>query len=141
MVQRWCELMNKSRWEEKLDDFKNALNRLEEGLSETDINPLIVDGVIQRFEFNYELAWKVMKFFLEYQGIEGVKSPRTTFREAYSFGLIDDGDDWIDMLKDRNLTTHTYDEKRAKRIYDKIRDKHFDNLLAVYNRLKSEEVE
>ncbi|WP_018248941.1 nucleotidyltransferase substrate binding protein [Orenia marismortui] len=133
--------MKQLRWEEKLSDFKQALDRLEEGLKEESINPLMIDGVIQRFEFNYELAWKVMKFFLEYQGIEGAKSPRTTFREAFSFGLIENGDDWIDMLKDRNLTSHTYDEERAKRIYDKIKQKHFDNLKSVYEKLKDEEVE
>ncbi|WP_027340618.1 nucleotidyltransferase substrate binding protein [Halonatronum saccharophilum] len=133
--------MNSLRWEEKLGDFKSALDRLEEGLKEKDINPLMIDGVIQRFEFNYELAWKVMKYFLEYQGIEGAKSPRSTFREAYAIGLIEDGEAWIDMLKDRNLTSHTYDEERARSIYEKVKEKHFDNLKAVYDRLKEEEVE
>jgi nucleotidyltransferase substrate binding protein (TIGR01987 family) len=133
--------MDKQRWKEKLAAFKNALDRLGEGLEEDPINPLMIDGVIQRFEFSYELAWKTMKYFLEYQGIEGVKSPRTTIKEAFSFGLIEDGDQWIDMLKDRNLTSHTYDEERAKRIYNKIKSRHYQNLKAVYERLKSEEVE
>ncbi len=82
-----------------------------------------------------------MKYFLEYQGIEGAKSPRTTFREAYAFGLIKNGEDWIDMLNDRNLTSHTYDEESARKIYKKIKNKHYNNLRYIYNKLREENVE
>lgn len=132
--------MNTKRWEEKLQDLKNALKRLEEGLSEEKASSLIIDGVIQRFEFNYELVWKVMKYYLEYQGIE-VKSPRSTFKEAFTIGLIEDGEAWIDMLNDRNLTSHVYDEKMAGKVYEKIKNKHFPNLKMVYEKLRKEKVE
>lgn len=133
--------MTKDRWEEKLQDFKKALDRLEEGLQEDHTSSIVIDGVIHRFEFNYELAWKIMKYYLEYQGLEGAKSPRSTFKEAFILGLIEDGDDWIDMINDRNLTSHTYDEKMARKIYDKIRNKHFPNLKDMYNKLRKEKVE
>ncbi|MDQ0164022.1 HI0074 family nucleotidyltransferase substrate-binding subunit [Aeribacillus alveayuensis] len=61
-----------------------------------------------------------MKMFLEYTGINDIKSPRATIKEAYSYGLIEDGDQWIDMLVDRSKTPHIYDEEEAKLIYEKI---------------------
>lgn len=133
--------MIKKRWQEKLKDLKNALDRLEKGLKEEQSNSLVIDGVIQRFEFNYELVWKVLKFYFEYQGLERVNSPRSAFKEAYALGLIENGDDWVDMLTDRNLTSHTYDEQMARKIYRKIRDKHFPNLKEIYHKLRKEKVE
>lgn len=130
--------MNKERWSEKLNDFKNALDRLEEGINEQIVTSLVIDGVIQRFEFNYELAWKIMRYFLEYQGIEEVKSPRSTFKEAFAVGLIENGEEWIDMLNDRNLTSHTYDEETAKVIFQKIKGKYYHNLRNLYLRLEKE---
>ncbi|MBG0768347.1 nucleotidyltransferase substrate binding protein [Methanococcus maripaludis] len=130
----------KTRWEEKLEDFKNVLDRLDEGLKLDISNSIVVDGVIQRFEFCYELAWKTVKYFLDYQGIEEVKSPRTAFREAHTYGLIENGDDWIDMLTDRNKTSRTYDEELAKRIYGKIKSSHFKNLKDLYSVISKEEL-
>jgi nucleotidyltransferase substrate binding protein (TIGR01987 family) len=61
-----------------------------------------------------------MKYFLELEGIDEAKSPRSTLKEAFQYGLIEDGELWIDMLKDRNLTSHIYDESAALEIYEKI---------------------
>ncbi|MGB9975637.1 nucleotidyltransferase substrate binding protein [Thermovenabulum sp.] len=105
---------------ERFNDFKNALQRLEEGINFEPSNEIIIDGVIQRFEFTFELAWKLLKDILEYEGIE-VKSPRSAIKEGYKAGLVSDGEAWIDMMIDRNKTSHIYDEKEAKAIYNKIK--------------------
>ncbi|KYO64116.1 nucleotidyltransferase substrate binding protein [Thermovenabulum gondwanense] len=105
---------------ERFNDFKNALQRLEEGINFEPSNEIVIDGVIQRFEFTFELAWKLLKDILEYEGIE-VKSPRSAIKESYKAGLVSDGEAWIDMMIDRNKTSHVYDEKEAKAIYNKIK--------------------
>lgn len=132
-----------NRWYEKLDDFTRALKRLGESIDESienETSTTLKDGVIQRFEFSYEICWKLIKYFLEYEGIESAKSPRSTFREAFSYGLIEDGEDWIDMLNDRNLTSHVYDEYLANEIYEKIKNKYFDMLNNMLNILKDKKI-
>lgn len=113
--------MKKERLYEKLEDYKRASSRLAEATELKITNDIVYDGVIQRFEFTFELSWKLMKIFLEYTGIEEMRSPRATIREAYTYGLIRDGDEWIDMMVDRNKTSHIYDEEEAKLIYVKIK--------------------
>lgn len=122
--------MNIERLKERMEEYRKAVLRLKEALEEDISNPLIYDGVIQRFEFTYELAWRLMKAYLEYEGIAVVNSPRAAFKEAFAAGLIFDGDVWIDMIDDRNLTAHTYNEERAKEIYNKIREKYFAQFAA-----------
>jgi nucleotidyltransferase substrate binding protein (TIGR01987 family) len=106
-------------------DYKKALERLKEALAE-DISKgnIIIDGTIQRFEFTFELAWKLARAVLNYNGIE-VEIPRLIIKEAFKAKLILDGEGWIDMLEDRNKTSHIYDEKEALKIYKKIKDSHF----------------
>jgi nucleotidyltransferase substrate binding protein (TIGR01987 family) len=109
--------------------------RLKEALDEDISNPLLYDGVIQRFEFTYELAWKLMKAYLEYEGIAEVNSPRGAFKEAYKAGLIFEGDIWIDMIGDRNLAAHTYNEEMAKAIYNRIKDQYFERFVTFGARM------
>jgi len=130
--------MNKERLYEKLNDYKRATSRLKEATEiqlETDI---IYDGVIQRFEFTFELSWKLMKMFLEYTGITEIKSPRSTIKEAFTYGLIEDGEKWIDMMVDRNKTSHLYDEEEAKLIYEKIKSSYSHLLSNLYDILEKE---
>lgn len=89
------------------------------------------DAAIQRFEFTYELAWKLITAFLEYQGIPGANSPRSAFKEAFAINLIHDGGIWINMLEDRNLTAHTYDERKAIEIYNRIKTIYYPQLAAL----------
>ncbi len=111
--------MKKERLYERLEDYKRAVSRLNEGTSLEIKDDIVYDGVIQRFEFTFELSWKLMKDFLEYTGLTELRSPRGTIREAYAYGLIDDGDQWIDMMVDRNKTSHLYDEEESRVIYEK----------------------
>ncbi len=94
----------------KASRFQEGFRKIRRRFNVERTNSLIIDGVIQRFEFNYELVWRVIKYYLEYQELE-VKSPRSTFKEAFTIGLIENGDEWIDMLNDRNLTSYVYDEE------------------------------
>lgn len=120
--------MTPARIKELYSDFKNALERLEEALGEhLSKGAIVVDGTIQRFEFTFELAWKLAKFILAYNGIEA-ETPRAVIKEAFKAKFISDGDGWIDMLEDRNKTSHIYDEKQALKIYKKIKASHFDLL-------------
>jgi nucleotidyltransferase substrate binding protein (TIGR01987 family) len=109
-------------------DYRDALERLDEAVNE-DISKgdIVIDGTIQRFEFCFELAWKLMRAVLKHSGIDA-DSPRSAVKEAFRSNLIKDGDAWIDMLEDRNKTSHLYDKKSASVIYDKIRKSHAKTL-------------
>ena len=113
-------------------DFQRALQRLNEAVKKNFSKGSIgVDGVIQRFEFTFELAWKSAQAFLKYQGIEA-NSPRSVIKEAaFKTRIIQDGADWIDILEDRNKTSHLYDEGEALKIYKKIKGHHIFLLNAL----------
>ncbi|RKY40458.1 MAG: nucleotidyltransferase [Candidatus Omnitrophota bacterium] len=125
--------MRKERIKEVYEDFKNALGRLKEALEE-DLSKgsIVVDGTIKRFEFTFELAWKLAQLILEYNSIQ-TRGPRFVIKEAFKLGLIKKGESWIDMLEDRNKTSHIYDEKQALKIYKKIKETHFDLLKTFSN--------
>ena len=93
----------------------------------------IRDGVIQRFEFCTELAWKTMREYLIDQGYTELNSPKAVVKQAFAFGMIQDQAAWIELLNDRNLTSHVYDESTAKLIFNRIEQQHlalFDEALA-----------
>ncbi|KYD26852.1 hypothetical protein B4113_0728 [Geobacillus sp. B4113_201601] len=136
-------MVTMSRLMDRYYDFERALAKLRQSAArDAQTDDLVVDATIQRFEFTYELAWKWMKLYLEYQGYSEVTSPRKTIREAFREGLIEDGETWLRMLEDRNRTSHTYDEETAMDIYERIRTDYiplFDRLLAeMKQRLDSE---
>lgn len=107
----------------KLNNFYNALQRLKEGVIEfkqADASDVVRDGVIQRFEFTYELAWKTTKGYLEDLGIVDHNSPKAVFKEAFAQKLIVDEKNWLLMISDRNKTSHVYKEAMAKEIAERI---------------------
>ena len=114
-----------SRFEERKNDYKNALNKLDEALKEdiTDISEnvkqILIDGALHRFEFTFELAWKTMKDYLEYMGItDKTGSPRENIQQAFKQGIIEDGEMWIEIMLSRNELSHLYDEQVSRRIYN-----------------------
>ena len=110
------------RFEERKQDLLNATERLKEALKQEE-NDIVIDCVLHRFEFTFELAWKSMKDFLEYNGIsENIGSPREIIKEAFSAGLIDNGEVWMDMMLSRNELSHLYDEETSREIYDNIKE-------------------
>ena len=130
--------MSPKRIKELLDDYQKAVSRLGESLRESlSKGSILIDGTIQRFEFTFELAWKVLKAMLEFQGIEAV-TPRSAIKEAFRAKWIKDGQGWIDMLEDRNKTSHIYNEKQAARIYKKIKKLHYPLLQALSEHLKTQ---
>jgi nucleotidyltransferase substrate binding protein (TIGR01987 family) len=119
----------------KIENYLRAVERLGEALEECGENPsaLIRDGAIQRFEFAAELAWKACREFLIDQGFAELNSPKAVMRQAFEFGMISDGNGWIYILNDRNLTSHIYDEKSAKEIFQRIKELHMSLFLALKN--------
>jgi nucleotidyltransferase substrate binding protein (TIGR01987 family) len=106
------------------EDFSAALSRLREGSAEDPAKTsLVIDGVIQRFEFTFEQSWKAMQTALRRQGFD-CRSPRGCIKQAFQAGIIRDGNAWILMLEDRNKTSHLYDAREALAIFLKIRDKY-----------------
>ncbi len=128
--------MSIERLKERMEDYHKAVTRLKEALDEDFSNPLVYDGVIQRFEFCYELAWKLMKAYLEYEGRTPANSPRASFKEAFAAGLIVDGDVWIEMIDAHNLTVHTYNELIAQEIYTKVKEKYYWAFKALAERME-----
>lgn len=118
------ELMDKLH--EKYAYFTDAVARLREALDDYGKMPLdsIRDGVIQRFEFCTELAWKTMREYLIDQGYTELNSPKAVVKQAFAFGMIQDQAAWIALLNDRNLTSHVYDESTAKLIFNRIEQQH-----------------
>src|SRR5665647_765179 len=122
-----------SDYKQKIENYKNAFNRLSEGILEFDkTNDLQRDGIIQRFEFTFELAWKTLKAIFEEEGLNGLNSPKIVLREAFLAGLIEDDELWLLMLNDRNSTSHIYSKELAIEICNNIITKHiigFEGLL------------
>lgn len=125
------------RWEQRLSNFNKALKKLEDAVKyildnldeeypedienlDDIVNDLIKQGLIQSFEFTHELAWNVIKDYAAFQGNPEIKGSRDAAREGFAMGLIDDGEVWMEMIKSRNESSHTYDEKTATGIYTKI---------------------
>lgn len=126
------------RWEQRFSNFRKALSKLTEAISyiknelekntisnqskdSIDVhNEIIKEGLIQRFEYTYEMAWNVMKDYALYQGNSEITGSRDAIRYAFSIHLISDGEIWMDMIKSRIQTSHTYNEETANEIYSKI---------------------
>jgi len=112
--------MSELKIKQSFDNLGKALLRLEEAVNTPHPNSLIVDGTIQRFEFTIELYWKALKRLLAQEGIE-TTTPRETLKEAYQIKWLNDETAWLQMLKDRNETSHIYNEAMAQRIYNNIK--------------------
>ena len=111
------------RWHQRLKNYEKALIQLNKATDlskERDLSELERQGLIQSFEFTHELAWNVMKDYFTYQGNPEIRGSRDATREAFKFGLINNGEAWMDMIISRNRTTHTYDEETAIEIADAI---------------------
>lgn len=110
------------RMHEKYEQFEAAVSRLREALEDHRSTPLssVRDGVIQRFEFCAELAWKTMREYLLDQGYTEINSPKAVIRQAFAYGMIEDAEGWVRLMNDRNLTSHVYDEKTAEEIFRRI---------------------
>lgn len=116
-----------------ISKLKDAVNRLREGCEKAK-DDLEVDGVIQRYEFTFELLWKCLKVILEDEGII-CKSPNECLKEAFKFELIEDEDIFLDMLRDRNKTSHLYSKEEASKIYQRIKDLYLSHIERISQEL------
>ena len=129
--------MNVEQIKLQLATFDKVLAKLDKALKkDMAADDVYLDGVIQRFEFCFELAWKMMKAYLAYDGIEA-NSPRASIREGFAAGLIPNAEAWLDMLEKRNLSSHTYDEKTALDIYEHIKNDYAQMLTALREDMNS----
>lgn len=126
--------MKNTKVQQSMQNLGKALTRLQEALAESDINTLIIDGTIQRFEFTFELFWKTLKRFLALEGME-TNTPKEALKKAYAARWLDSETIWLQMLEDRNSTSHVYDEKKAQEIYQHVRQ-YFPELQRVYEMLQ-----
>lgn len=121
----------------KWEDFHRAVDSLRIAVKwQPDADNMYLDATIQRFEFCFELAWKLMKSALSYEGIEA-NSPRSSIREGWKQGLIDSAEKWLDMLEKRNLSPHTYNEITALNIYQHIISEYLELLSALEQTIKN----
>jgi nucleotidyltransferase substrate binding protein (TIGR01987 family) len=127
------------RWKQRFANFESALSRLEEGIAYYETNPidLVKEGVIQRFEFTHELAWKLMKDFLEHEGIAGIVGSRSATREAFNKSLITNGQEWMNMIESRNNTVHTYNKNILETEFSKVITFYFPLLKAFLQKMKT----
>lgn len=111
------------RWKQRFENYKKALLQLNEAVEAYDEKSpnIIKEGVLQRFEFTHELAWKVLKDYLEYEGHQNITGSRTATRLAFNLGLIQDGQTWMDMIESRNRTVHAYDASILETEFSKVR--------------------
>ena len=131
---------NLPRWEQKFQSYHKALDRLAEVVNEMDkrqLNDFEADGLIQRFEFTFELAWKLMKSYAEYQGTDKeIMGSRDAVRWAFENHLICDSATWMEMIKRRNDTSHTYDEDTAAEVVLRIKNSYYQAFVALFDKMK-----
>lgn len=124
--------MNTNRWELRFKSYEKAFKRFEDlslvlkvKIENSElISEIEKEATIHRFEFTHELAWKVMKDFLEYEGFQNIIGSRSATREAFNKGLLSNGEDWMNMIETRNKTVHTYDEE--------ILNEEFNSIITIY---------
>lgn len=124
------------RWRQRFSNLLKASNQLTEFMEKGELNKFEVQGLIQCFEYTFELAWKTMKDYLEQEGFD-VKSPRATIKTAFQTQLVTDGHSWIDALEKRNLMAHTYDEKKANEAESLIRKKYYKLIKDLCSKLEA----
>lgn len=140
------------RWQQRFGNYVKAFLKLEEavlkikekyqiqkdGTIDNDefLDDIIKEGLIQRFEYTHELAWNVMKDFLENAGNTDIFGSKDATRKAFETGLITNGEVWMDMIKSRNKTSHTYNEETADDIFMKIIHEYYQEFKQFKDRME-----
>ncbi len=125
------------RWKQRFQNFEKAISLLQDAVNKKNLSDLEIAGVIQIYEFTFELAWKTVKDYLEEKQVE-VQFPRDAIKEGFTYGILKNGDVWMDMLLKRNLMSHTYNEKNAILAYSLIVNEYFVALVEVFQQLQKE---
>ncbi len=139
------------RWEQRFSNYQKALVKLTEAVEyiknpDNDnknsrqfrvLNEIVKEGLIQRFKYTYEMAWNVMKDYALFQGNTEIAGSRDAIRYAFASSLIENGEIWMEMIKSRIKTSHTYDEETADDIFEKILNHYLDAFQAFEAVMKS----
>jgi nucleotidyltransferase substrate binding protein (TIGR01987 family) len=136
------------RWKQRFANYTKALHKLEEAIiyiKKTSaienivlvLDEIIKEGLIQRFEYTHEFVWNVMKDYATYQGNSTIGGSRDATREAFKLNLFTEGHIWMDMIKSRNETSHTYNQELADEIYDKILSNYYPAFLEFKTNMAS----
>lgn len=123
------------RWMQRLDNWTRALAQLTKFMEREELNELEEQGLVQSFEYNHELAWKTQKDFLQAQGATDLYGAKNVAQQAFATGLVDNGEVWMDMIKSRNLTVHTYNEETTKKIVNAIVDHYYEAFCNLHQKL------
>ena len=127
------------RWQQRFKHFQKALLQLTKGVElsrQRQLSDIEQQGLIKAFEFTHELAWNVMKDYFEYQGTTSIMGSRDATRQAFLRNLITDGEGWMEMIKSRNMTSHTYNQDIADEISGKVISVYFQLFLEFHDRLQ-----
>jgi nucleotidyltransferase substrate binding protein (TIGR01987 family) len=125
------------RWEQRFSNYQKALAQLQKFIDKGILSELEKQGLIKAFEYTYELAWNTLKDFLEYQGQTNIYGSRDAIRKAFELGLIDKGESWMDMLKSRDKTSHTYNEETAEEICRAVVDEYYLLFIQLKTKLET----
>ena len=123
------------RWRQRFQNFEKAFLFFKEATEKEKYSPIEVGGLVQAFEFTFELGWKTMKDYLYEQGIQ-TNFPREALKEGFNTQIIEDGHIWIEMLEKRNELSHTHNEKVAERAVSIIKGRYYPAIRQVYQYFK-----
>ncbi len=126
------------RWIQRFDNYSKALTQLKSAVElakERMLSELEKQGLIQEFEYTHELAWKTIKDFLNEKGNKEIYGSKDAIREAFKYGLLKNGEIWMDMIKSRNDSSHTYNEETANEIAEAILNYYYAEFEKLFNKL------
>lgn len=126
------------RWQQRFNNYKKALTKLTEAVEEYsagNVRDIVKEGMIQRFEYTYELAWNTIKDYYEDQGETNIQGSKDAIKLAFNRGLIANGTQWFDMVDSRKLTVHTYNEDTANQVAEDIAEVYHDLFIQLETRL------
>jgi len=126
------------RWKQRFANYRKALSQLTKFIDKGALNELEQQGLVQAFEYTYELAWNVMKDYFTYvQADQNVLGSRDAIQLAFNRGLISDGKIWMDMIESRIKSSHTYNEATAQEIADKVVGQYYLLFVALEQKMEA----
>ena len=125
------------RWKQRFSNYLKALQQLGKFIQKGEINELEQQGLVQVFEYTHESAWNVLRDYLIDQGHQNIHGSRDATREAFKLELLQDGDSWMDMIRDRNRSSHTYNQETADSITNNIRNRFFGLFVKLQQTMQS----
>lgn len=125
------------RWKQRFANYQSALSQLTKFIDKGELNELEELGLIQAFEYTHELAWNVLRDYLLEKGHQNIHGSKDASRTAFKLELIKDGDSWMDMIRDRNRTSHTYNQETADSIANNIKQRFFGLFVELRDTLRN----